>query len=68
METEPTIRQAKQMLTDWAAKQAAVSSERDIVVRTAVRAGLSKIEVHRLTGIARNTIDRIIEQGGEERP
>ena len=29
------------------------------VVRAAVDAGLSKSEVHRLTGIARTTIDRI---------
>jgi hypothetical protein len=29
------------------------------VVRAAVGAGLSKAEVHRLTGIARMTIDRI---------
>jgi hypothetical protein len=58
---EPTVREARQMLTEWAAKQAAVSAERDIVVRQAVRAGLSKIEVHRLTGVARTTVDRIIE-------
>ena len=44
----------------WAAEQDAVGSRRDEVVRAAIDAGLSKSEVHRLTGIARTTIDRII--------
>jgi hypothetical protein len=47
------------MLTAWAAERDAVSSRRDEVVRAAVDAGLSKSEVHRLTGMARTTIDRI---------
>jgi DNA-binding IclR family transcriptional regulator len=38
----------------------AVGSRRDEVVRAAVDAGLSKSEVHRLTGMARTTIDRIL--------
>jgi DNA invertase Pin-like site-specific DNA recombinase len=32
---------------------------RDKAVRAAVDAGVSKSEIHRLTGIARTTIDRI---------
>ena len=55
-----TVRQARQMLTGWAAEQAAVGSRRDGVVRAAIDAGLRKSEVHRLTGIARTTIDRIL--------
>ena len=47
------------MLAGWAAEQDAVGSRRDEVVRAALDAGLSKSEVHRLTGIARTTIDRI---------
>jgi len=58
--TELTVRQARQMLTAWAAEQDAVGSRRDEVVRAALDAGLSKSEVHRLTGIARTTIDRIL--------
>ena len=58
--TELTVRQARQMLTAWAAEQDAVGSRRDQVVRAAIDAGLSKSEVHRLTGIARTTIDRIL--------
>ena len=47
------------MLAAWAAEQDAVGSRRDEVVRAAIDAGLSKSEVHRLTGMARTTIDRI---------
>ena len=57
--TELTVRQARQMLAAWATEQDAVGSRRDGVVRAAIDAGLSKSEVHRLTGIARTTIDRI---------
>ena len=58
--TELTVRQAREMLTAWAAEQDAVAGRRDEVVQAAVDAGLSKTEVHRLTGIARTTIDRIV--------
>jgi hypothetical protein len=58
--TELTVRQAREMLTAWAAEQDAVGSRRDEAVRAAIDAGLSKSEVHRLTGMARTTIDRII--------
>jgi hypothetical protein len=58
--TELTVRQARAMLAGWAAEQDAVGSRRDEAVRAAVDAGLSKSEVHRLTGIARTTIDRIL--------
>lgn len=49
------------MLTVWAAEQHDVTARRDQVVRDAVAAGVSKSEVHRLTGIARTTIDRIVD-------
>ena len=58
--TELTVREAREMLTAWAAEHDAVDSRRDEVVRAAIDAGLSKSEVHRLTGIARTTIDRIV--------
>jgi hypothetical protein len=47
------------MLTAWAAGQDAVGSRRGQVVRAAIDPGLRKSEVHRLTGMARTTIDRI---------
>jgi hypothetical protein len=57
--TELTVRQARELLTAWAADHALVMRRRDEVVRAAVDAGVSKSEIHRLTGIARTTIDRI---------
>ena len=57
---ELTVRQAREMLTAWAAEQDAVAGRRDDVVLAAVDAGVSKSEVYRLTGIARTTIDRIV--------
>ena len=57
---ELTVRQAREMLAGWAAEQDAVGSRRDEVVRAAIDAGLSKSEVHRLTGMARTTIGRIL--------
>ena len=58
--TELTVRQAREMLASWAAEHDAVDSRRDEVVRAAIDAGIGKSEVHRLTGIARTTIDRIV--------
>jgi len=57
---ELTVRQARDVLAEWAADRHAVQRKRDEVVLAAVEAGLSKSEVHRLTGIARTTIDRIV--------
>jgi hypothetical protein len=57
---ELTVRQARELLMGWAAERRAVAGRRDDVVRVAVGAGLTKAEVHRLTGIARTTIDRIV--------
>ena len=54
-----TVRQARELLAGWAAEQDAAGSRRDGVVRAAVDAGLRKSEVHRLTGLARTTIDRV---------
>ena len=62
---ELTVRRARDMLAAWAVEQGAVAGRRDEVVRAAVAAGLSKSEVHRLTGIARTTIDRIVRAGHE---
>ena len=60
---ELTVRQAREMITTWAAAQRAAAVQRDEVVRAAVAAGLSKSEVHRLTGIARTTVNRIVGSG-----
>ena len=57
---EMTVRQARELLTGRVAEPRAVAGRRDDVVRAAVGTGPSKAEVHRLTGIARTTIDRIV--------
>ena len=62
---ELTVRQAREMLAAWVSERRSVTERRDDVVQTAVQAGLSKAEVHRLTGIARTTIDRILVQAPE---
>jgi hypothetical protein len=65
---ELTVRQAREMLASWAADHRAVDGRRDEVVRTAAEAGLIKSEIHRLTGIARSTLDRILGTGGGGQP
>ena len=52
-----TREQAERDLRDWALNNA----RRDTLVRNALRAGLTKTEIHTITGIARTTIDRILE-------
>lgn len=54
---ELTVRQARELLTEWAT----VVADRDARVLTAYVSGVSKSEISRLTGIARTTIDRIID-------
>jgi hypothetical protein len=54
---ELTVRQARDLLIEYAA----VLQSRDDRVRTAYVSGVSKSEISRLTGIARTTIDRIID-------
>ena len=51
------MRQARELLIEWAA----VTASRDARVRTAFVSGLSKSEISRLTGLARTTVDRIVD-------
>jgi DNA invertase Pin-like site-specific DNA recombinase len=55
-----TLREARQLLVTWGADRDAVDQRRDEVIRIAVDAGISKSEAHRITGISRSTIDRIV--------
>jgi hypothetical protein len=48
--------EAEQVLSEWVI----VTRDRDTHVRAAVAPGLRKHRVHRLTGIGRSTIDRIL--------
>ena len=54
---ELTVRRARELLTEWAS----VAASRDDRVRIAFASGLSKSEISRLTGVARTTVDRILE-------
>jgi hypothetical protein len=45
-----------------------VDGRRDEVVRTAAKAGPITSEIHRLAGVARRTLDRILGTGGGGRP
>jgi len=58
---ELTVRQARELLIEWAA----VVGSRDDRVRTAFVSGLTKSEISHLTGIARTTIDRIIDSAAD---
>lgn len=57
------MRQARELLMQWAGEQAAVTRRRPEVIRTAYTSGISKSEISRLTGIARTTINRIVTSG-----
>jgi hypothetical protein len=60
--TEGPKEASRQALRSWRRRSDSVSADRDSVVRTAIDAGLSKEEVHVLTGLGRNTIDRIVKK------
>lgn len=53
---------SRQALRSWRRRSDSVSGDRDPLVRTAIDSGLSKEEVHVLTGLGRNTIDRILSK------
>lgn len=53
---------ARQALRSWRRRSDSVTGDRDPLVRTALDAGLSKEEVHILTGLGRTTIDRIVKK------
>lgn len=52
-----TVQEAREHLATWRSAH----NRRDRIVIKAHEAGLDKSEIHRLTGIARSTIDRILE-------
>ena len=65
IDVELTLRQARELLVSWKAEQEAVTGRRDEVILAAVAAGLSKSEICRITGVARTTIDRILDSAAE---
>lgn len=59
---------ARQALRSWRRRSDSVTGERDPLVRTAMAAGLTKEEVHIITGLGRTTIDRIMTRGERTTP
>ena len=57
---ELTVREAEDLLTEYAA----VMRSRDDRVRAALAAGLSKHRIHRLSGLGRMTVERILSADG----
>jgi hypothetical protein len=61
MEQREKQRAAEGMLRSWAKAHAA----RDDVIRAASEAGVSAHRIHRITGVARTTISRILAEGSD---
>ena len=61
MEQREKQRAAEGMLRSWAKAHAA----RDEVIRAASEVGVSAHRIHRITGVARTTISRILAEGSE---
>ena len=55
--TEWSREQAEQELAAWAA----ANEYRDEVIKAAYRAGVTKARIHTVTGVARTTIDRVLQ-------
>ena len=58
--TEDQRETARQALRSWRRRARSVAADRDPAVVDAMDAGLTKEEVHVLTGLGRTTIDRIV--------
>jgi hypothetical protein len=53
-------------LRGWGRRQRNLAHERDPLVLAALKAGITREEVHILTGLGRTTVDRIVQ--GKEPP
>jgi hypothetical protein len=58
-----TEEEAREALADWATRH----KQRDTLVREAVAAGVTKYQVHQITGLARTTVDFILKGGTVEK-
>jgi hypothetical protein len=57
---EAQVTALEQALARWAAERKSLAETRDPLVRSALKAGISKHRIHVLSGIARTTIDDIL--------
>jgi hypothetical protein len=58
-----TQEEAREALAGWASQRHEADNRRDPLVREAVKAGVTKHQVHLITGLARTTIDDILKTG-----
>lgn len=68
-ELPPAMKEAtvREELRSWGRRRRNLESERDSLVRAALAEnGISKEEIHALTGLGRTTIDRIEKCAGDE--
>ena len=65
---DPKREAFKDALARWARDRAELDATRDPLVRGAMEAGLSKHRIHVLTGLARTTIDTIVQSEPAETP
>ena len=56
-----TAEEAERMLAEWVT----VTRSRDQRIRAAVAAGVTKYRVHKITGLGRSTVDRILASAGD---
>ena len=59
---EMTLREARELLAEYAE----MAATRDQRIRTAHASGVSVMEIHKITGLARTTIQKIIESETEK--
>lgn len=50
----------------WGKRQTTLADQRDPLVRNALKAGISIEEIHKSTGLARTTIDRIKRESSDD--
>jgi hypothetical protein len=53
---------ASMIMHNEVAEALMILKHKDEIVRAAYQSGFSKMELHKLTGLARTTIDRIVDQ------
>lgn len=59
---ELTVREAGELLSEWASDRNRLDHQRDRYVRMAYAAGIGKSRIAQLTGLARDTVNRILRE------
>jgi len=65
MEANDLVSGARADLRSWGRRRRSLDAERDTTVLAALKAGISKEEIHQSMGIARTTIDRIQKEASD---